>query len=145
MNTYYCYPCRKALNLCAPPANVDNLNFTGSQYTLEKFMKHTVPASGSNKRINSIYSDPTYETYKEYCVNGTASGSLEVQSDGTQNLIWLAGKTLGPAFENGRVLFSGDTVKIIFADNTGSLHHYHVDSSKYQTAVCANCGGSVLM
>lgn len=144
MSTYYCYSCRVALGLYNPPADPESLNLTGNAYLLGKFVEHTIPASGAHKPKNSIYSDPTYETYKGYYVSGSASGSLEILSDGKKNLIWYAGTPLGPAFETGAFAFMGETVKIVFPENTGKLHHFHVDSQNYLTAVCANCGGPVL-
>ena len=144
MNTYYCHACALKLGLYAPPVDPNSLNLTGSPYTLIKFIEHTVPASGSGKRLNSIYSDPTYDTYKDYYVSGSASGSLEVQSDGKKNVIWYADKALGPAFEIGSFKFSGEAVKIVFPEDTGKLHHFHVDANKYLTTVCANCGGTIL-
>ena len=144
MNTYYCHSCTIALGLYSPPASPDSLNLTGSLYLLEKFIEHTVPASGSHKPKNSIYSDPTYEAYKDYYVSGSASGSLEILPDGKKNIIWYAGKPLGPAFQGSTYLFSGDTVRIVFPENTGKLHHSHVDSQNYQMAICAKCGCSIL-
>jgi hypothetical protein len=133
------------LGLYSPSAEPVSLNLTGSKYLLRKFIKHTVPSSGSFKKQNSIYSDPTYEAYQNYYVSGSASGSLEVQPNGQKNLIWYAGTPLGPSFKNGSFDFCGDAVKIVYPENTGLLHHYHVDATKYQTAVCANCGGPVLI
>lgn len=144
MNTYYCYSCRVALNLYSPPAPPESLNLTGSPYLLGKFMEHTVPASGAHKPKSSIYSDPTYDAYKDYYVSGSASGSLEILPDGKKNLIWYAGTPLGPAYQGSTFLFSGDTVRIVFPENTGKLHHSHVDSRNYLMASCTNCGGPVL-
>jgi hypothetical protein len=133
------------LGLYAPPADPALINLTGSPYTLTKFMEHTVPASGCGKYLSSIYADPTYDAYKEYYVNTSASGSLEVQPDGKKNIIWYADKALGPAFETGSFKFSGEAVKIVYAENTGKLHHFHVDANKYLTKTCAICGGPILI
>jgi hypothetical protein len=144
MNTYYCHACMKALNLCAQPPNPETVNLTGSAYQFGKFVEHTIPASGAHKPINSIYSDPDYDTYKGYYVSGSASGSLEILPNGKKNIIWYAHQNLGPASTAGGFAFSGDAVKIVFPEDAGKLHHFHVDSSKYQTAVCKRCGGIVL-
>ena len=144
MNTYYCYACMMKLGLYAPPADPATLNLTGSPYQFKKFMEHTVQASGAHKQLNSIYSDPTYDQYKNYYVSGSAAGCLEVQADGKKNLIWYASSSLGPAYDHGCPLFTGDIVKIVFPENTGKLHHFHVDSQQYQAAICLNCGQPIL-
>ena len=144
MNTYYCHTCALKLGIYAPPADPASINLTGSCYTLTKFIEHTVPASGSYKKVSSIYSDPTYDTYKNYYVSGSISGSLEVQSDGKKNLIWHAHEALGPAYETGSFKFSGEAVKIVYPEDTGKLHHFHVDANNYALEVCANCGCTIL-
>jgi hypothetical protein len=143
MNTYYCYKCASASGIL-PSTDVKSLNLTGSSYLLQKFMEHTVPSAGAGKTKNSLYDDATYDAYKNYCVSGSASGSVEIQPDGKKNLIWYAGEKLGPSFENGTFNFDGDTVKIVYPENTGKLHHFHVDSNDYKTVVCATCGGPLL-
>ena len=134
----------KALKLCVQPLDQEQLNLTGSAYQFGKFVEHTIPASGAHKAINSIYSDPSYDAYKNYYVSGAASGSLEIQPDGKKNVIWYAHQNLGPAFRTGGFAFSGDAIKIVYPEDTGKMHHFHIDSSKYQTAVCVRCGGIVL-
>lgn len=143
MSTYYCYKCASDLGLL-PATDVKSLNVTGSSYLLKKFMEHTVAASGAGKPKNSIYDDPTYDTYKNHCVSGSASGSVELQPDGKKNLIWYAGQKLGPSFENGAFKFDGDTVKIVYPENTGKLHHFHVDSNAYKATLCSKCGNPIL-
>ncbi len=144
MNTYYCHTCALKLGLYAPPVDPASINLTGNVYTLTKFIEHTVPASSSHKKLNSIYADPTYQTYKNYYVSGSASGSLEIQPDGKKNLILHAHKKLGSAFETGSFKFSGEAVKIVYPENTGKLHHFHVDANSYSLKICANCGCAIL-
>ena len=144
MSTYYCHSCALKLGHYVPPADPASLNLTGSPYLLTKFMEHTDPVWGAGKALNSIYSDPAYETYKSYYVSGSASGSLEIQQNGGKNLIWYAGTPLGPSYGNGAIQFTGDAVKIVFAENTGKLHHFHVDANNYVASVCANCGCPIL-
>ena len=145
MNTYYCHACTSKHGLYAPPVDPAFINLTGSPYTLTKFMENTIPASGLGKQLNSIYADPTYNDYKAYYVNASASGSLEVQPDGKKNIIWYAGRDLGPAFETGSFKFSGEAVKIVYPENSGKLHHFHVDAHNYLTNVCSICGSPVLI
>lgn len=144
MSIYYCHSCALKLGHYVPPGDPNTLNLTGSAYLLRKFMEHTDPVWGSGKALSSIYSDPAYETYKNYYVSGSASGSLEIQPNGNKNLIWYAGMPLGPSYGNSGIQFTGDAVKIVFVENTGKLHHFHVDANSYVTAVCANCGCPIL-
>lgn len=145
MSTYYCHTCALIDGIYTPPCDPTLINLTGSAYTLRKYVEHTVEASGSHKTINSIYADPTYGTYKDYYVSSSLSGSVEVQADGKKNLIWHAHQSLGPAFETGSFKFSGEAVKVVFAENTGKLHHFHVNANDYATAVCAKCGCAILL
>jgi hypothetical protein len=144
MSTYFCYACARTLGLYTPPANAASLNLTGNLYTLGKFMEHTVYGSGLGKHMNSFYANPTYDAYKDHYVNTSASGSLEVQPDGKKNLIWYAGTPLGPAFENGSFKFSGEAVKVVYPENTGKLHHFHVNAHDYTSQLCSLCHKPIL-
>jgi len=145
MSTYYCHYCAVRAGVYAQPGDPSAINLTGSAYTLRKFIEHTVAASGANKTINSIYADPTYDAYRNYYISASLSGSVEVQPDGKKNLVWHAHQSLGPAFKTGSFKFHGETVKVVYAENTGKLHHFHVNAHDYATQICAACGCAVLL
>jgi hypothetical protein len=143
MSTYYCHSCAHALGHY-PATSPESVNLTGSNYQLQKFVKHTTPATGGWVGKNSIYSDPTYETYKNYYVSGSLSGSLEIDAHGRKNVIWYASSSLGTGWRNGTPVFSGDAVKIVLPEDDQKVHHFHVEASGYQKTLCSKCGNPIL-
>jgi len=86
MKNYYCHKCSIELGHLNPIV-VDHLNLTGSTYLLDKFIKHTLPQTQSG--LVSIFSDPSYEYYKNSIVNTVASGSTIVNNNQV-DLIWFS-------------------------------------------------------
>jgi len=143
MSTHYCHSCALALGHY-PATNPEVVNLTGSNYQLQKFVKHTTPGTGSWVGKNSIYADPTYEAYKNYYVSGSLSGSLEIDANGRKNVIWYASSSLGTCWQNGAPVFSGDAVKIVLPEDDQKVHHFHIEASGYKMTACAKCGNPIL-
>lgn len=138
MSQYFCPQCAESNGLitAASPATL-----TGTQYQLDKFIKHTAP-SGSHQ-LNSIFDDPTYDEYRRYVVTTTASGLLEIDDQGRKNLWWFAGSQTGAEYRNGVYFAPTDGVKIVWPENDTKLHAYPIVSSPGSTVTCASCGKSL--
>ena len=141
MKKYYCHECAINLGLISG-VKPEPLNLTGSSYLFQKFEKHTQIPTGSG--IISIYSDPTYATYRDYTISGYFSGSLEIDDRNRKNLIWYAGKDVGVTYLDGKFQFPTDAVKVVLSENTASLHSFPVNSQNYSSASCSNCGRNIL-
>ncbi len=135
MSKYYCHRCSVLLGIVSPEVPV---SLTGTSYQLEKFIKHTAPTG--TYPINSVFSDPSYEGYRNYVVTTTVSGSAYIDDRGRTNLLYFAGDRIGATYENGHLLIPADTVVVVFHDNEWKLHAFPVSSNSFQQSICQNCG-----
>ena len=93
MEKYYCHKCSQELGHLN--SGVEQLNLTGSTYLLDKFIKHTLPPTQSG--LISIFSDPSYENYRNSTVNTIASGSTIVNNNQV-DLVWFSNQANGISF-----------------------------------------------
>ncbi|MCI0558924.1 MAG: hypothetical protein MN733_10545 [Nitrososphaera sp.] len=138
MPKYYCHEHSSSLVTPASPSSL-----TGSQYQLDKFVKHTAPTASYH--LNSVFAGPTLQAYSTYVVNTAASGFLEVDDQGRKNLIWFAGSQNGVEYRNGA--FSAPTagVKVVWPEDDNKLHAYPIAASPLRIEVCASCGKQIPM
>lgn len=122
--------------------NEVDFNPSGTTYQLEKFYKHTVPPV-SLKTI-SIFEMSNNKKYKEYFVNTLASGCLELDDGGRENIIWVAGKKQGYLFKNGVLQGDVDGVKIVLPYDPNKIHAFPAGSSSLKTITCINCGQKII-
>lgn len=140
MSTYYCHNCGILLGLLQPIDPITNL--TGSVVTLQKFYKHTVPSSAPG--IISTFEQPDYQTYKDYIVNSSASGSVERDDRGRVNIVWCAGRQTGFTYINGVLQSPTDGVKLVLHTDRARMHAYPTGSVGFAFQVCANCGRPII-
>jgi len=93
MPTYYCRSCAIALGLIDRTL-LPTVNATGCGYQLEKFLKHTQTGYFTGG-ATSLFSDPSYSTYRGYIVSVSLSGCLEIDAENRKNLLLWAGKQIG--------------------------------------------------
>ena len=139
MSVYYCHVCAAAkgwMNAASP------VSLTGTQYQFEKFIKHTAPTGVYP--VVSIFDDPTYDAYRNYVVNTSGSGCLEVDDRGRGSLIWVAGKKVGATFRNGVLETPDDAIKVVLYDNEWRIHSFPTLSDPIETKRCAECGQLVV-
>lgn len=123
------------------PNHAETDNFTGSQYTLRKFLKHTMPHYGMD--INSVFSTTDYDTYKDYMINTQESGSVEFDKDGRKNIVWVAGYQNGITYINGVPALPNDAVKVVLPDDINKIHCYPTSSFAMSLQTCNDCGKSI--
>jgi len=136
MSEYYCHECA-ALSGWMNVQNPDDL--TGTDYQLDKFIKHTVPSTYYSGAV-SVFQNPEYSAYSTYVGNTAGSGCLVIDDFGRKNLIWVAGSTTGFTFENGFYRRPEDAVKVVLYDNQWKIHAYPTNSDSVDTKRCKNCG-----
>lgn len=136
MPTYYCHECSISLGLITPQIPISSL--TGTNYQLERFIKHTDPTGTYN--INSVFNDPTYSVYKDYIVTGTMSGFLEVDDRNRNNLIWYAGKYTGVEYRDGVFVAPTNGVKIVLFHDESLIHAFPIVAQPNLINYCQNCG-----
>lgn len=140
MKKYYCHKC--SLQLGHLNSNgVEQLNLTGSTYLLDKFIKHTLPPTQSG--LVSIFSDPSYENYKNSTVNTVASGSTIVNNNQV-DVVWFSNQANGISFINGIPQNNTDVVKTVLHHNAAKIHSFPVPSTDLITKPCDNCGTNIL-
>ncbi len=140
MTKHYCHSCaltKGLINNLSP-----HLNFTGSSYQVDKYIKHTVEPTGSGQI--SIFDDPGYDNYKNHIINTAASGSVEQLDNGKINYVYYAGHTTGFHYSNGNFITPIDAVKIVLPNDFTRIHAYPTGSLGLSTAHCNECGNPVL-
>lgn len=142
MSDYYCHKCALTLPTFSSIVEVDKLNLTGSLYQLSKFIKHTTPKVLLG-RI-SVFDTPKYEGYRDYSVNTSASGSVEVDSNGRTNIIWYAGSNIGVTYNSGRFECDADSIKVVLSHDGNKIHAFPVNSIAYDSKKCKICGKEIL-
>ncbi len=136
MSDYYCHACAGIFGWM----NVQNPDdLTGTEYQVDKFIKHTVPSSNYSGAV-SIFQDPNLSTYATYVGNTAGSGCLEIDDLGRKNIIWVAGSTTGFTFENGIFRRPDDAVKVVLYEDQFRIHAYPTNSDFVDTKRCRNCG-----
>jgi len=136
---WYCHSCAAKKNLLANPPT----NLTGSSYQLDKYIKHTQPTSSYD--INSVFDDPSYDTYAAHTVNACCSGSVEVDEKGRTNIVWAAGKTVGWTLFSGLPSCDCDAVKVVLAHDHHRIHPYATGSLEARAETCCECGEPVVV
>ena len=119
------------------------MNLTGSQYQLDKYVKHHLPAQ--NTGIVSVFDSPDYQTYASYTVSAAASGSAELDDSNRLNMIFYVGKDVGATYQNGQFIIPADTIKVVLHTDAAKIHTYPVNSGNYEKTKCAECGKDILI
>lgn len=139
MNKYYCHKCSAEKGYLN---SVDQLNFTGSSYQLEKFLKHTVPKSQSG--LLSVFDSGCYNQYKDHIVNTMVSGSTEIDDYNRKNIVWFAGDSNGITYRDGNVEMPTDSIKVVLSDIDNKIHAYPTSSNEIQKQKCDECGNDII-
>jgi hypothetical protein len=137
MSTYYCHKCGVSEGHIVPDVPS---NLTGEQCQLEKFIKHTAP-TGTYK-VNSVFSDPSYQKYADYIVNTSASGYLEIDDKQRKNLVWFASEKAGTKYVNGVFKCDQSGVKVVHHDDGLKIHAFAYEVN-LGSKTCAKCGASI--
>jgi hypothetical protein len=135
MSKYTCIDCAINQNSYNPAIPK---NLTGTQYQLEKYLKHTAPASLYS--FNSVFIDPSMAAYRNYIVSAVSSGYVEVDNHHKLNIVWVASKDVGITYQNSFFYCSNDAVKVVFHDNEYKIHAFSIPSSGLAARHCMVCG-----
>ena len=140
MKQHYCHKCSIQLGYLNS-SGVDQLNLTGSTYLLDKFIKHTLPPTQSG--LVSIFTDSSYENYKNSTVNTVASGSTIVNNNQV-DIVWFSNQANGISFINGIPQNNTDVVKTVLHHDSTKIHSFPINSIDLITMNCDNCGTNIL-
>ena len=110
----------------------------GTQYQLEKYLKHTCPSSSYD--FNSVFSNPSTMAYGDYIVSTLASGYVEVDDRHRLNIVWVASKEVGVTYQDGLFFSTNDTIKVVFHDNILKIHAFPIPPSGVSSRYCIRCG-----
>lgn len=116
-------------------------SITGSSYQVDKFLKHTVPASSDG--VVSVFDDPSTDVYMNYSIDCAMSGSVEVDDQNRVNVVWVASKPLGQLFVDGVPQGGVDAVKLVLTHDAHKVHAFPTSSAEIRTTTCATCGGPI--
>jgi hypothetical protein len=139
MSKYYCHECARRRGYLG---EVDIGSLMGTNFQLEKYMKHTCPAS--SEAIQSVFAMASTSAYGAYVVNATLAGSVEIEDKGRTNIIWADGKEIGFKYEHGELKYPEHVVKVVLSTDSGRVHAYPQSSTEFAGASCLGCGGAVL-
>ena len=139
MSRYYCHECARRRGYIG---EVDADNLMGTGYQLEKYLKHTCPAS--SEAIQSVFATASSSAYRDYVVNASLAGSVEIDYRGRKNIIWAAGEKTGFLHEHGVLKHPENVVKVALSSDSGRVHAYTQSSTEFACASCLSCGGVVL-
>jgi hypothetical protein len=134
---HYCHECAIRHNLVTP-IDAATQNLTGSNYLLEKFVKHTAPLQYNG--IVSVFFSQDYSNYKDYTISGSLSGSLQIDDQHRKNLIWYAGRDIGITYENGIYRLPDDAVKVVLSEDPLRIHPFPVNFELQYAERCLICG-----
>jgi hypothetical protein len=134
--TYYCHPCASHVTGSAPIATSE---LTGSQYQLDKYIKHNAPQS--LYPLNSVFASQSYLSYRDWIVSSAVSGALEVDEKGRHNFIIIAGETVGVTYVNGSFHTECSAVKVVLPYSATSIHAYPISAGALSSGTCARCAG----
>lgn len=135
MKKYFCHECAISNSLVTP---VNPAILTETEYQLCKIIKHTAPLK--SYQLNSVFDDPTIKVYREYMVNTSASGYLEIDDLGRKNLIWFAGSRAGAEYRNDVFVAPDDGIKLVCPENEAKAHAFPIAGSPHLCITCASCG-----
>jgi hypothetical protein len=140
MAIHYCHECALSLGFIN---NLNHeLNFTGSAYQIDKFIKHTIHQK--KKGVVSIFAEPHYENYKKYILDTAASGSVEILDNGKINYVFYAGEKTGFNFKNGNFEHPTNSIKVVLPNDLSKIHAYPTSSYVAIICNCEKCGKPVL-
>lgn len=140
MTNYFCHKCSFILGYLNS-TGIEGLNLTGSTYLLDKFVKHTL--SPNNFDFVSIFSDSSYEKYKDNTINTLMSGSTIVNNNKI-DVVWFSNKDIGITFLKGKPYSQTDVVKTVLHHNSKKIHSYPINSETLINKNCNNCGINIL-
>jgi hypothetical protein len=135
MAGYYCHECALKMGLLHP---AEPMILTGTEYQLNKYLKHTAPTSDYN--FNTIFTGPASSTYHSYIVTTIASGHVQVDDRGRTNVLWVASGPTGITFHKGNFAGPTNAVKVVYHDNENKIHGFPIQSSALGVATCVSCG-----
>lgn len=138
---HYCHFCALRLGLVSNVFSTSP-NLTGTNYQLEKFIKHTSP-SGYNGWL-SIFDRPDYKEYQDFTVSASLSGCCEIDGLGRTNLVWYAGRHVGMTFNNSRYSCPNDAIKVVLHDNQARIHSFPVNYEQHYIKRCLECDTLIL-
>jgi hypothetical protein len=136
MPKHFCHACALRANYINP-VEPGLVNPTGSQYLLEKFVRHTAPLDYKGKL--SVFNSPDYSSYSDYSVTASLSGCAQIDDLGRTNLVWYAGKHVGITYENGKYSLPNDGIKLVFHDNSLKIHPFSVNIAQEYIKRCQIC------
>lgn len=113
----------------------------GSQYQLEKFIKHTVRELFGD--VVSVFDSTSTGRYAEYTA-GASSGAVEFDDYGRRNIVILGGHPTAYAYKDRRLEGPQDGAKVVSSSEAGSIHAFPIDASRLRTETCVNCGHPVI-
>lgn len=134
MSDYYCHNCAKSLGLLR---NVYTSNLMVSEYQLEKYIKHSIPSQ--DYPYHSVFDNSSTDVYRNYVINASCSGSVEIDNKGRRNIVWIAGRKVGAFFKNGKLHLPHDAVKVALSSERDKIHAFTESSTKFSTFLCKRC------
>ena len=138
MSTYYCHDCA-ITNGILQPALPQPL--TGTQYQLEKYLKHTTTTTAYN--FNTVFTGPSSYTYSNFIVSAVSSGHVEVDDQNRINVVWVASTPTGIAMRNGSFVGPTDAVKVVLHSNALKIHGFPISVASLNVGFCQVCGRAV--
>ena len=139
MGTFLCHSCaaeRGILDITLSGS------VTGTEYQLEKYIKHTAP-SGSYP-VNSVFDSPDSAMYSNFIVATMASGCVELDDQGRTNLVYFAGDKTGARYEHGEFVCDVSGVKVVLAHDGARVHGFPTGIGNLGPRYCDACGCPVL-
>jgi len=140
----YCNKCATARGLI-PLYDAAAANLTGSKYQLEKFLEHTQTGSRAGAVV-SIYSDPSYDSYKNLLFSSILSGSYHQDAGGRESMVFVLGTDCGFSWDDNSkaIRYAEDAVRVVCFRDAAKVHHYSQDSAAFNPARCMDCGAVIL-
>ncbi len=131
----YCHACAILRQVLIPNKA---FTLTGTEYQLEKYIKHTAPTSTYN--FNSVFTRPASATYSGFIVSAMAAGNVLVDDQGRKTITWIASAQTGFMLKNGLFVGPTDAVKVVYVYDKDKMHGFPIETPALRVAYCKCCG-----
>jgi hypothetical protein len=114
---------------------------TGTQYQLEKYLKHTAPTTTYD--FNTVFTAPSSYTYNDFIVSTVSSGHVEIDDRNRLNLVLVASAQTGIALQTGKFVGPTEAVKVVLHDNAAKIHGFPISLASLMVGCCKACSRAI--
>lgn len=140
--TLLCDSCALLAGYQIPSWDIQNNNYTGHLYQVNKFFDHTITGNRNSSGPVSLLDDPTYDNYKDLMIDTLNSGYYEIDAQNRVNKGYYVGNDIGSNYDpqTNTVRYKEQFFKVVKFDTPTGVHGFSFDPVySAPTRQCDNC------